>query len=59
MHYNPFAYSHSEKDILKLVNNRPKVDIQNRLVCFDIMELGNQLKKIGDVYKRQVAGRVP
>ena len=33
--------------LLKLFNNRTNVDIQNRLVCFDIKELGNQLKKIG------------
>ena len=35
------------KGSLKLFNNRTNVDIQNRLVCFDIKELGNQLKKIG------------
>lgn len=32
------------KGSLKLFNNRTNVDIQNRLVCFDIKELGNQLK---------------
>ena len=35
------------KGSLKLFNNRTNVDIQNRLVCFNIKELGNQLKKIG------------
>ena len=35
------------------------VDIQNRLVCFDIKELGNQLKKIGMlIVQDQVWGRV-
>ena len=35
------------------------VDIQNRLVCYDIKELGNQLKKIGMlVVQDQVWGRV-
>lgn len=29
-----------------LFNNRTNVDIHNRLVCYDIKELGNQLKKI-------------
>ena len=34
-------------------------DIQNRLVCFDIKELGNQLKKIGMlIVQDQVWGRV-
>lgn len=125
MHYNPFAYIHSEKDILKLVttlianttvidrcvhqiyqkylddpkpenmpiledlyntllkqdekeahhvataleiyvkgslklfNHRTNVDIHNRLVCFDIKQLGNQLKKIGMlIVQDQVWGRV-
>ena len=36
-----------------------KTDIQNRLVCFDIKELGNQLKKIGMlIVQDQVWGRV-
>lgn len=35
------------------------MDIQNRLVCFDIKELGNQLKKIGMlIVQDQVWGRV-
>ena len=43
----------------KLFNNRTNVDIQNRLVCFDIKELGNQLKKIGMlIVQDQVWGRV-
>ena len=47
------------KGSLKLFNNRTNVDIQNRLVCFDIKELGNQLKKIGMlVVQDQVWGRV-
>ena len=46
------------KGSLKLFNNRTNVDIQNRLVCFDIKELGNQLKKIGMlIVQDQVWGR--
>ena len=38
---------------------RQYLDIQNRLVCFDIKELGNQLKKIGMlIVQDQVWGRV-
>lgn len=32
---------------LNIFNHRTDVDITNRLVCFDIKELGKQLKKIG------------
>ena len=32
---------------LNIFNHRTNVDIQNRLVCFDIKELGKQLKKLG------------
>ena len=47
------------KGSLKLFNNRTNVDIQNRLVCFDIKGLGNQLKKIGMlIVQDQVWGRV-
>ena len=47
------------KGSLKLFNNRTNVDIQNRLVCFDIKELGNQLKKIGMlIVQDQVWNRV-
>jgi len=35
------------KGSLKVFNNRTNVDISNRIVCFDIKELGKQLKKIG------------
>lgn len=42
-----------------MFNHRTNVDIQNRLVCYDIKELGNQLKKIGMlVVQDQVWGRV-
>ncbi len=30
-----------------LFNNRTNIDLTNRLICFDIKELGNQLKKVG------------
>jgi len=35
------------KGSLKVFNNQTNVDLDNRIVCFDIKELGNQLKKIG------------
>ena len=30
-----------------LFNHHTNIDMQNRLICFDIKELGNQLKKVG------------
>ena len=35
------------KGSLSVFNHRTNVDIANRIVCFDIKELGKQLKKIG------------
>jgi len=35
------------KGSLNLFNHRTNVDIENRFVCYDIKELGKQLKKIG------------
>lgn len=32
---------------LNIFNNRTNVDVTNRTVCFDIKEIGNNLKKIG------------
>lgn len=47
------------KGSLNLFNHRTNVDITNRLVCYDIKELGKQLKKIGMlVVQDQVWGRV-
>ncbi len=47
------------KGSLKVFNHRTNVDISNRLVCFDIKELGKQLKKIGMlVVQDQVWNRV-
>ena len=44
---------------LNLFNHRTNVDINNRLVCYDIKELGKQLKKLGMlVVQDQVWGRV-
>jgi len=44
---------------LNLFNHRTNVDIANRLVCYDIKELGKQMKKIGMlVVQDQVWGRV-
>ena len=47
------------KGSLNLFNHRTNVDIENRLVCYDIKELGKQLKKIGMlIVQDQVWGRV-
>lgn len=44
---------------LNIFNHRTNVDIHNRLVCFDIKELGNQLKKLGMlIVQDQVWNRV-
>ena len=47
------------KGSLNLFNHRTNVDIHNRLVCYDIKQLGKQLKKIGMlVVQDLVWGRV-
>lgn len=47
------------KGSLNVFNHRTNVDISNRLVCFDIKELGKQLKKLGMlVVQDQVWNRV-
>ncbi len=44
---------------LNVFNHRTNVDIGNRLVCYDIKDLGKQLKKIGMlIVQDQVWGRV-
>ena len=44
---------------LNVFNHRTNVDIKSRIVCYDIKELGKQLKKIGMlVIQDQVWGRV-
>ena len=44
---------------LNVFNHRTNVDINNRLVCYDVKDLGKQLKKIGMlVVQDQVWGRV-
>lgn len=44
---------------LNVFNHQTKVDINNRIVCFDIRELGKQLKKIGMlIVQDQVWNRV-
>ena len=44
---------------LSVFNHRSNVDIDNRLVCFDIKELGKQLKKLGMlIIQDQVWNRV-
>ena len=47
------------KGSLNLFNHRTNVDIDNRIVCYDIKELGKQMKKLGMlVIQDQVWGRV-
>ena len=44
---------------LNVFNHRTNIDIQNRIVAFDIKELGKQLKKIGMlIVQDQIWGRV-
>ena len=44
---------------LNVFNHRTNVDVQNRLICYDIKELGKQLKKLGMlIVQDQVWGRV-
>ena len=44
---------------LNVFNHRTNVDIHNRLVCFDIKELGTQLRKLGMlIVQDQVWNRV-
>ena len=44
---------------LNVFNNQTNVDINNRIVCYDIKDLGKQLKKIGMlIVQDQVWGRV-
>ena len=44
---------------LNVFNHRTNVDISNRLVCFDIKDLGKQLKKLGMlIVQDQVWNRV-
>ncbi len=47
------------KGSLNVFNHRTNVELENRLVCYDIKNLGKQLKKIGMlVIEDQVWGRV-
>ena len=49
----------TQKGSLNLFNHRTNVDIDNRIVCYDIKELGKQMKKLGMlVIQDQVWGRV-
>ena len=44
---------------LNIFNHRTNVDIENRLVCFDIKDLGKQLKQLGMlIVQDQVWGRI-
>ena len=44
---------------LNIFNHRTNVDINNRLVCFDIKDLGKQLKQLGMlIVQDQVWGRI-
>ena len=47
------------KGSLNVFNHRTNVDLGNRVVCFDIRELGDSMKKIGmHIVQDQVWGRV-
>ena len=47
------------KGTLKVFNHRTNVELNNRIVCFDIKDLGKQLKKIGMlIVQDQVWNRV-
>ncbi len=47
------------KGSLNLFNHRTNVDVNNRIVCYDIKELGKQMKKLGMlIVQDQVWGRV-
>ncbi len=47
------------KGSLNLFNHRTNVDVNNRFVCYDIKELGKQMKKLGMlIVQDQVWGRV-
>ena len=47
------------KGSLNIFNHRTNVDIDNRIVCYDIKQLGKQLKKLGMlIVQNQVWGRV-
>ena len=47
------------KGSLNVFNHRTNVELKNRFVCYDIKDLGNQLKKIGMlVVQDQVWGKV-
>nr|WP_330366973.1 DUF87 domain-containing protein [Butyrivibrio sp. WCD3002] len=47
------------KGSLNVFNHRTNVDIHNRFICYDIKELGKQLKKLGMlIVEDQVWGRV-
>ncbi|MBP3577562.1 MAG: conjugal transfer protein TraE, partial [Lachnospiraceae bacterium] len=47
------------KGSLNVFNHRTNVDVNNRIVCYDIKELGKQLKKIGMlVVQDQIWNRV-
>ena len=44
---------------LKVFNHQTNVELNNRIVCFDIKELGKQLKKLGMlIIQDQVWNRV-
>lgn len=43
----PFFNSFGRLPKTNITNNRTNVDISNRIVCYDIRELGKQLKKLG------------
>ena len=39
------------KGSLNLFNHRTNVNVNNRIVCYDIKELGKQMKKLGNAHR--------
>ena len=55
----PTALEIYVKGSLNLFNHRTNVNVNNRIVCYDIKELGKQMKKLGMlIVQDQVWGRV-
>ena len=58
-HYIATALEIYVSGSLNVFNHRTNVDVNNRIVCYDIKELGKQLKKLGMlIVQDQVWGRV-
>ena len=57
--YSQMLRQQLSKGSLNLFNHRTNVNVNNRIVCYDIKELGKQMKKLGMlIVQDQVWGRV-